>query len=88
MSGGEVTFIKDSGYRRNRKRGWGATVSTGKQWDDDTGKFGHAALEKMGWKKGNGLGSRQQGERGLHSVADRRSFFFSSRFFLRTSRVI
>ncbi len=57
----EVTFVKDSGYRRTRKRAWGTQVSTGSKWEADETNFGAVSLEKMGWEKGKGLGSKQQG---------------------------
>lgn len=35
----------------------------GTDWSNDETKFGHQLLEKMGWKKGNGLGLREDGNK-------------------------
>lgn len=57
----EVTFVKDSGYRRTRKRAWGSQVNAGSKWEKEESNFGAVSLEKMGWEKGKGLGANQQG---------------------------
>lgn len=33
----------------------------GKQWSEDSNKFGQKMLEKMGWTNGKGLGAKEQG---------------------------
>ncbi|KYB24768.1 PIN2/TERF1-interacting telomerase inhibitor 1-like Protein [Tribolium castaneum] len=33
----------------------------GKDWSDDSSKFGQKMLEKMGWSKGKGLGAKENG---------------------------
>ncbi|XP_013773557.1 PIN2/TERF1-interacting telomerase inhibitor 1-like [Limulus polyphemus] len=33
----------------------------GKLWSEDNSKFGQKLLEKMGWKKGKGLGKNEDG---------------------------
>ncbi|CAD7076684.1 unnamed protein product [Hermetia illucens] len=47
--------------RRERKRY--NLVPRGKALYEDDNRFGTRMLEKMGWKKGNGLGARQDGEK-------------------------
>ncbi|XP_076755220.1 uncharacterized protein LOC143426000 [Xylocopa sonorina] len=43
-----------------RKQRW-TLNPRGKQWSDDSNKFGQKMLEKMGWTKGKGLGANEQG---------------------------
>ncbi|XP_015597715.1 myosin-2 heavy chain [Cephus cinctus] len=43
-----------------RKQKW-TLNPRGKQWSDDTNKFGQKMLEKMGWSRGKGLGANEQG---------------------------
>ncbi len=61
MAGASVTFVKDSGYRRNRKRGWGVRPEAPAKWEQDETKFGLQSLKKLGWEEGKGLGSNEQG---------------------------
>jgi hypothetical protein len=63
MADGNVTFVKDSGYRRNRKREWGAGTESAAaaKWEQDDTKFGVQSLKKLGWEEGKGLGIQQQG---------------------------
>ncbi len=61
MADPTVTFVKDSGYRRNRKRGWGVRTDAGAKWERDDNQFGLQSLKKLGWQEGKGLGSREQG---------------------------
>ncbi|XP_076659340.1 uncharacterized protein LOC143362758 [Halictus rubicundus] len=43
-----------------RKQKW-ALNPRGKQWSEDSNKFGQKMLEKMGWTSGKGLGANEQG---------------------------
>ncbi|XP_057321434.1 G patch domain-containing protein 4 [Microplitis mediator] len=43
-----------------RKQRW-TLNPRGKQWSDDSSKFGQKMLEKMGWTQGKGLGANEQG---------------------------
>lgn len=43
-----------------RKQKW-ALNPRGKQWSEDSNKFGQKMLEKMGWSSGKGLGANEQG---------------------------
>lgn len=43
-----------------RKQKW-TLNPRGKQWSDDSNKFGQKMLEKMGWTSGKGLGAKEQG---------------------------
>ncbi|KAJ8665106.1 hypothetical protein QAD02_006768 [Eretmocerus hayati] len=43
-----------------RKQKW-TLNPRGKQWSEDTGKYGQKILEKMGWSSGKGLGAQEQG---------------------------
>ncbi|KAG8039467.1 hypothetical protein G9C98_008110, partial [Cotesia typhae] len=43
-----------------RKQRW-TLNPRGKQWSDDSTKFGQRMLEKMGWTSGKGLGAHEQG---------------------------
>ncbi|XP_046616723.1 uncharacterized protein LOC124303499 [Neodiprion virginianus] len=43
-----------------RKQKW-TLNPRGKQWSDDSTKFGQKMLEKMGWSSGKGLGANEQG---------------------------
>lgn len=45
---------------RRSKQKWSLNPR-GKQWSDDSNKFGQKMLEKMGWTNGKGLGSNEQG---------------------------
>ncbi|XP_063985732.1 microtubule-associated protein 1B [Diachasmimorpha longicaudata] len=43
-----------------RKQRW-TLNPRGKQWSEDSNKFGQKMLEKMGWTSGKGLGANEQG---------------------------
>lgn len=43
-----------------RKQRW-TLNPRGKQWSEDSNKFGQKMLEKMGWTSGKGLGAQEQG---------------------------
>ncbi|XP_014207323.1 uncharacterized protein LOC106638582 [Copidosoma floridanum] len=43
-----------------RKQKW-TLNPRGKQWSEDSSKFGQKMLEKMGWSSGKGLGAKEQG---------------------------
>ncbi|XP_051170669.1 putative histone-lysine N-methyltransferase 1 [Leptopilina boulardi] len=43
-----------------RKQKW-TLNPRGKQWSEDSNKFGQKMLEKMGWSSGKGLGAQEQG---------------------------
>ncbi|XP_076168422.1 uncharacterized protein LOC143147226 [Ptiloglossa arizonensis] len=43
-----------------RKQKWNLNPR-GKQWSEDSNKFGQKMLEKMGWTSGKGLGANEQG---------------------------
>lgn len=43
-----------------RKQKWSLNPR-GKQWSEDSNKFGQKMLEKMGWTDGKGLGANEQG---------------------------
>ncbi|XP_076631799.1 uncharacterized protein LOC143346954 [Colletes latitarsis] len=43
-----------------RKQKW-TLNPRGKQWSEDSNKFGQKMLEKMGWTSGKGLGAKEQG---------------------------
>ncbi|XP_076241303.1 uncharacterized protein LOC143183582 [Calliopsis andreniformis] len=43
-----------------RKQKW-TLNPRGKQWSEDSNKFGQKMLEKMGWTSGKGLGANEQG---------------------------
>ncbi|CAG9863004.1 unnamed protein product [Phyllotreta striolata] len=43
-----------------RKQKWSLNPR-GKEWSQDTNKFGQKLLEKMGWKHGKGLGAKENG---------------------------
>ncbi|XP_011502488.1 PREDICTED: uncharacterized protein LOC105365900 [Ceratosolen solmsi marchali] len=43
-----------------RKQKW-MLNSRGKQWSEDSNKFGQKIMEKMGWSNGKGLGAQEQG---------------------------
>ncbi|CAG0890419.1 unnamed protein product [Darwinula stevensoni] len=45
-----------------RRRNKWSLNPRGKLWSQDDSKFGQKMLEKMGWKKGDGLGRKKQGE--------------------------
>lgn len=45
---------------RKRKQKWSLNPR-GKQWAEDTNKFGQKMLEKMGWTHGKGLGAKENG---------------------------
>ncbi|CAH1118460.1 unnamed protein product [Phaedon cochleariae] len=45
---------------RKRKQKWSLNPR-GKEWSQDTNKFGQKLLEKMGWQNGKGLGAKEDG---------------------------
>ncbi|XP_044740896.1 G patch domain-containing protein 4-like [Chrysoperla carnea] len=45
---------------RKRKQKW-CLNPRGKDWSEDSNKFGQKLLEKMGWSKGKGLGANEDG---------------------------
>nr|XP_023014779.1 uncharacterized protein LOC111504455 [Leptinotarsa decemlineata] len=45
---------------RKRKQKWSLNPR-GKEWSQDTNKFGQKMLEKMGWQHGKGLGAKESG---------------------------